>query len=148
MTQITPDPKASALKQPAYAAGPDPAAQVRIDKWLWAVRIFKTRSQATDACRAGKVKIDNTAVKPARDIRPGMVITVQTGPVTRTLQVLQTLQKRVGAKLVSQYVLDLTPADAYEQLKLIKESQPFRARGSGRPTKKERREIGQWLEWD
>ena len=120
----------------------------RIDKWLWAVRLFKTRSQATEACRAGKVKVDEQAVKPSREVKTDMVITVQTGPIRRSIRVTNLLHNRVGAKLVPQYMEDLTPAEEYRKLELVKSGQTFRPRGSGRPTKKERRDIGNWLEWD
>ena len=120
----------------------------RIDKWLWAVRAFKTRSQATDACRAAKVKVDDQVIKPSREVRPGMVVTVQYGPITRRLKVLETIQKRVGAKLVPQFMEDLTPEEEYQKLELIKQQPLSRPRGSGRPTKKERRDIGQWFDWD
>lgn len=121
---------------------------IRIDKWLWAVRLFKTRSQATQACRAGKVKIDEQAVKPSRDIHPGTVITVQGGPIMRTVKVKEALEKRVGAKLVSQFMEDMTPEEEYRKLEIAKSQagmQPFR---KGRPTKKERREMDRWFGWD
>ncbi len=121
---------------------------LRIDKWLWAVRLFKTRSQATQACKAGKVKIDGETVKPSREIREGLVITVQTGPIKKTVKVLELLHKRVGARLVSQYMEDLTPEDEYAKLEIIKK-QPVstRPKGFGRPTKKERRDIDNWFGW-
>ncbi len=117
----------------------------RIDKYLWAVRLFKTRSQATDACRAGKVKIDQQAVKPSREIDTGMVITVQTGPILRTIRVKELLEKRVGAKLVSQYMEDLTPEEEYKKLEIARSQAGMRPHGKGRPTKKERREMDQWF---
>lgn len=120
----------------------------RIDKWLWAVRVFKTRSLATQACKSGKVKVEETAVKPSREVREGMVISVQTGPLTRTIKVTQLLHHRVGAKLVNEYLHDLTPEEEYAKLELIRQ-QPFRReRGAGRPTKKERRDMDTWLGWD
>jgi len=126
----------------------DSSEAPRIDKWLWAVRVFKTRSLATEACKAGKIRVAENAVKPSREVRQGMVISVQAGPITRTLKVVQLLQNRVGAKLVSEYMQDLTPEEEYAKLELIKQ-QPFRRdRGAGRPTKKERRDIDTWLGWD
>jgi ribosome-associated heat shock protein Hsp15 len=119
---------------------------VRIDKWLWAVRLFKTRSQATDACRAGKVKIDGDAIKPSRDVKQNQVITVSQGVFTRTVKVIQLLEKRVGAKLVADYMLDLTPAEEYQKLELLRDN-PL-ARRKGRPTKKERREMDDWFDGD
>ena len=120
----------------------------RIDKWLWAVRVYKTRSMATEACKSGRIKVEDVAVKPSREVREGMVISVHAGPITRTLKVVQLLHNRVGAKLVSDYMLDLTPAEEYAKLELIKQ-QPFkRPRGAGRPTKKERRDMDTWMGWD
>lgn len=126
----------------------DSSEAPRIDKWLWAVRVFKTRSLATEACKAGKVRVAENAVKPSREVREGMVISVQAGPITRTLKVVQLLHNRVGAKLVNEFMEDLTPAEEYAKLELIKQ-QPFRRdRGAGRPTKKERRDIDTWMGWD
>ena len=118
---------------------------LRIDKYLWAVRLYKTRSQATNACKAGKVKIDGDTVKPSRVIREGIIITIQTGAIKKTVKVIQLLHKRVGAKLVNQYIEDLTPEEEYMKLEQIKK-QPalFRPTGLGRPTKKERRDIDDW----
>ncbi len=120
----------------------------RIDKYLWAVRLFKTRSQATEACRAGKVKVDDQALKPSREIHVGMVITVQGGPIMRIIRVKELLEKRVGAKLVSQYMEDLTPEEEYQKLEIAKSQAGMRHHGKGRPTKKERREIDRWFGWD
>lgn len=119
---------------------------VRIDKYLWSVRLFKTRSQATDACRAGKVKIDGDAVKASREIKAGQEITIHLGPITKTIKVIEVLQKRVGAKLVPEYMQDLTPEEEYQKLEMIKQS-PFVKR-KGRPTKKERRDMDEWFGWD
>lgn len=124
------------------------SATPRIDKYLWAVRLFKTRSQATQACRAGKVKVDDQAVKPSREIDTGMVITVQTGPILRTIRVKELLDKRVGAKLVSQYMEDMTPEEEYKKLEIARSQAGMRPHGKGRPTKKERREMDQWFGWD
>lgn len=120
----------------------------RIDKWLWAVRIFKTRSMATQACRAGKVKVEGQAIKPSREIQEGMIITVQSGPLTKTVKVTGLLEKRVGAKLVDQYMEDLTPDEEYQKLKMIKSQSGLGPIRKGRPTKKERRELDQWFGWD
>lgn len=119
---------------------------VRIDKYLWSVRLFKTRSQATDACRAGRVKIDGDAVKASREIKAGQEITIHMGPITKTIKVIEVLQKRVGAKLVPEYMQDLTPEEEYQKLEMIKQS-PFVKR-KGRPTKKERRDMDEWFGWD
>lgn len=115
---------------------------IRIDKWLWAVRLFKTRSQASDACRGGKVKIDGQNVKPSREIKVGEEIEVQLGIVRRKVCVKTVLKNRVGAKLVEEYMKDLTPIEEYEKLELLKQlNHEKRDRGSGRPTKKNRRDI-------
>lgn len=115
---------------------------VRMDKWLWAVRIFKTRSQATTACRSGRVKIGDHPVKPSREIRLGDIITVSQPPVMRTLRVLALLGNRVSAKLAPESVEDLTPSEEYDKTKAARaHSFEFRPRGLGRPTKRERRNI-------
>lgn len=115
---------------------------LRIDKWLWEVRLFKSRSLATEACKAGKVKIDGTSVKPARDIRPGDIITVSQNPLFKTVRVKAFPKSRVNAKLVPDYLEDLTPSEEYERVKLIHETNlEYRDRGIGRPTKKQRRLI-------
>ncbi len=114
----------------------------RIDKWLWAVRIFKTRSQATDACRAGKVKINDKTIKPSREIKINETITINKDHIIRTVKVISLLNNRVGAKFVENYMKDLTPEEEYEKLKTIKSKNfEYRIRGIGRPTKRERRNI-------
>lgn len=115
---------------------------VRIDKWLWSVRVFKTRSQATEACKSGKVKIEETSVKPSREVKLNEEIVVQVRHISRTLRVVGLLNNRVGAKLVSEYMEDLTPAEEYDKEKIKREiNYEYRDRGLGRPTKKERRLI-------
>ncbi|MFP4471777.1 MAG: RNA-binding S4 domain-containing protein [Bacteroidales bacterium] len=116
---------------------------VRIDKWLWAVRVFKTRSQASEACRSGKVEIDGQEVKPSREVRHGDEVKIKISQhFTRTLKVLQILSNRVGAKLVPEYAEDLTSEEEYNRLKKYNElNWEKRDRGLGRPTKKERRDI-------
>ncbi|GET21385.1 RNA-binding S4 domain-containing protein [Prolixibacter denitrificans] len=123
--------------------------QVRVDKWLWAVRVFKTRSIATDACKKGRVTIDGQSVKPSRTLKTGEVIEVRKNPVRYSYKVKQLIQKRVGAKLVPEYMEDVTPASELEILEMQKNMSWFeRERGTGRPTKKERRDIdrfkGDW----
>ncbi len=115
---------------------------------MWSVRLFKTRSLATQACRAGKVKIDDQAVKPSREAQTGMVITLQYGPIQRKVKVTDLLNNRVGAKLVSQYMEDLTPEEEYRKLEIIKGQSGMRPFRKGRPTKKERRELDEWFGWD
>lgn len=115
---------------------------VRIDKWLWAVRLYKTRSQAADACKAGKIKLEGKPVKASREVHIGDTYTLSLGPLMRIVKVKALLHNRVSAKLVEPYLEDLTPEENYEQLKLIKEMrQGIRPRGLGRPTKKERRSL-------
>jgi len=115
---------------------------VRIDKWLWAVRLYKTRSLATEACKAGKVKIDGQAVKPSREARIGDVLTLSMGAITRTVEIKALLHNRIGAKLVPDFLIDHTPAEEYERQQLIRElNGERRPKGAGRPTKLERRLI-------
>jgi ribosome-associated heat shock protein Hsp15 len=115
---------------------------VRIDKWLWAVRIFKTRSLASDACRSGKVKILDQAVKPSHDVKVAEIITISLGPITKTVKVSVLLGHRVSAKLVVGFMEDLTPEAEYQKLKRSNDMEfEVRERGTGRPTKRERREI-------
>lgn len=117
-------------------------ADVRIDKWLWAVRVFKTRNQATEACRAGKVKIRDIAVKPSREVKPGDIITVRFGILTKTIKVLELLHNRVSASLVVTYMDDITPQEEKDKLAIMRElNYERRDRGIGRPTKKQRRDI-------
>ena len=117
-------------------------ADARIDKFLWAIRAFKTRTAATDACKGGKVKVAGVNAKPSKEVKPGDVLTVKKGSVTYTYKVLQPLERRVGAKLVPEYALNLTPAAELEKLRAPVETFFItRDRGAGRPTKKDRREI-------
>lgn len=118
----------------------------RLDKWLWAVRIFKTRSLAADACRAGSVQVNAHPVKPARDVRVGEQVIVHQGLIRRTLQVIAVPPSRVGAKRVSEYCTDLTPPEEFEKAKLQRVQQLLaREKGSGRPTKRDRRLLDQLL---
>lgn len=115
---------------------------VRIDKWLWAVRLYKSRSLASAACSAGRVRIGGQTLKPSRSVRPGEVITAVTGDITRTVRVVGLLERRVGAKLVADYMEDLTPAAEYSKPR-EPDFRPLllRPKGAGRPTKKDRRRI-------
>jgi len=115
---------------------------VRIDKWLWAVRLYKTRSLAADACGAGHVKIGGNSVKPSREVRVGEEITALAGRVCHTVKVLALLDQRVGAKLVGQFLEDLTPPAEYAQAR-EEALQPLIhfPIGFGRPTKKQRRQL-------
>ena len=121
--------------------------ELRIDKYLWAIRVFKTRSEATEACKGGKVKVAGIPAKPSRTIQAGEVIQVRKGIVTYTYKVLRPLENRVGAKLVPDYAENLTPEEEMEKLKAPVESFfVTRDRGAGRPTKKDRRAMEQL--WD
>ena len=116
--------------------------EVRVDKYLWAMRIYKTRSIAADACKCGRVKMNGVEVKPSRSFRIGDVFTVRKGPVTYTYRVLQLSANRLGAKLVPNYMEDITTPEQKEILELARyAAQSGRDRGTGRPTKKDRREI-------
>lgn len=112
---------------------------VRIDKYLWAVRLFKTRSLASEACKKGHVSMDDMPVKPSRTVQAGDVIEVRKMPVYYSYRVKEPLEKRVGAKIVGQYVEDITPPEELEKLKMQDDFFIKRDRGAGRPTKKERR---------
>lgn len=124
------------------ASEKSPLATMRIDKWLWAVRIYKTRSLATEACRTGRIRIDGEPVKASREIHPGQEISIHLGIYTKSVRVKDLLHNRVGAALVPQYLDDLTPAEEYKKLKVQNEMKTeFRERGLGRPTKRHRRMI-------
>ena len=121
--------------------------EVRIDKWLWAVRIFKTRTIAAEAIKKGRVIVRGIAVKPSRMIRVGDVVQVRKPPVTFSFKVLALSDKRMGAKLVPQFMENITPPDQYELLELNKISGFVdRQRGTGRPTKKDRRDLEQFTD--
>ena len=116
----------------------------RLDKWLWSVRVFKTRPEATAACRAGKVLIGELEAKPGRDIHAGETIVVRVGAVTRTLKVVAHPKSRVGAKHLPEFMTDLTPPAEYERAKQAGVEHML-ARARGRPTKKDRREMGRFF---
>lgn len=121
------------------------ATEARLDKWLWAVRIFKTRSIAAEACKKGKVSLNGAQVKAAHTVKINDVIQVRKPPITYSFKVLQPIEKRVGAKLVSQMMEDVTTPDQIELLEMSKISGFInRAKGTGRPTKKERRELDEF----
>jgi len=115
---------------------------IRIDKWLWAVRIYKTRSQAGEACKGGKVKIDGQNAKASREVKVGDVIEIQQKGILRKVQIFKAVKNRVAAKLVPELMKDLTSAKEYEKLEMLNQlNQEKRDRGIGRPTKKDRRTI-------
>lgn len=121
--------------------------EVRIDKWLWATRIFKTRTIASDACKKGRVTINGQNVKPSHGIRVGQVVDVRKPPVTYSFEVLGLIENRVGAKLVPDYLKNVTRRDQLELLEMVKISGFVnRQKGLGRPTKKEGRELAQFTE--
>jgi len=121
--------------------------EVRVDKWLWAVRVFKTRSIATEACKKGRISIAGVTVKPSRVIRVGEVITVHKPPIEYSFRVIQLLGSRVGAKRVAEFMENVTPREQYELLELQRVSGFVdRAKGLGRPTKKDRRDLDQFAE--
>ena len=121
--------------------------EVRIDKWLWAVRLYKTRSLATEACKKGKVLIQNVAVKPSRTVKVGEIVQVRQNPVIYSFKVIALAQNRMNAKLIPGFMENVTTPDQLELIELAKiAAQSGRARGTGRPTKKERRELDEYVE--
>ena len=120
--------------------------EARIDKWLWAARIFKTRSIAVDAIKNGRVTIQGVNVKPSRLVKEGEVVSVRKPPVTFSFKILKTIEQRVGAKLIPEIYENVTPADQYELLEMNRISGFInRQRGTGRPTKKERRALDEFV---
>jgi ribosome-associated heat shock protein Hsp15 len=125
--------------------------EVRIDKWMWATRIFKTRTIAIEACKKNRVAVNNVAAKPSRMIQKGDIILVRKPPITYSFKVLDLTVNRIGAKSVPAYLENITPPEQYEILELQKISGFInRERGTGRPTKKERRELDNFSssDWD
>lgn len=122
---------------------------MRVDKYLWCVRYFKTRTIATNACKKGQVKIKEEKVKPSREIYPTDVIQVRKNQINYSIEVLDLPPSRVGAKLVGIYALDITPKENLEKLDLLKYSKDYyRKKGTGRPTKKDRRDIDDYIDDD
>ena len=120
--------------------------EARLDKWLWAARIFKTRTIAADACKNNRVRINDAAAKPARTVKEGDIVSVRKPPVTYTFRVKQAIEKRVGAKLIPDVLENITDPQQYEMLEMSRISGFVdRARGTGRPTKKERRAIDDFM---
>lgn len=116
--------------------------EARIDKWMWAVRIFKTRTIAAEACKKGRVSINGAQAKAARAVKPGDVIQIRKPPITYSFKVLQAIEKRVGAKLVAEMMENVTTPDQYKLLEMSQASGFVdRAKGAGRPTKKDRRSL-------
>mgnify|MGYP003288804471 CR=1 FL=1 len=120
--------------------------EARLDKWLWAARIFKTRTIAAAACKKGQVSMKGAQLKPSRTIRVGDTIDVRKPPITYSFKVLQAIEKRVGAKLVPEMMENVTPKEQYELLEMNRISGFVdRARGTGRPTKKDRRSMEEFI---
>jgi ribosome-associated heat shock protein Hsp15 len=117
-------------------------SEVRIDKYLWSIRVYKTRSEATDACKGGKVKVNGSDIKPSKVVKLGDMITARKGPVTYTYRVLDLIDKRQGPKLVPNFAENLTPEEEIAKLRTPVETFFLkRDRGAGRPTKKDRRQM-------
>ena len=126
------------------------AQEVRIDKWLWAMRIYKTRTLATEACRKGRVTVNNDSnpVKAARTVKPGDTVHVRKPPVTYSFLIKAVCENRLGAKLVPEYLENITPQDQYDLLEVVKISGFVdRRKGLGRPTKREGRELQRFTDF-
>ena len=120
--------------------------EARIDKWLWAARIFKTRTLAADACKNGRVTIEGVNVKPSRMVKVGETVSVRKPPITYSFRILKTIEQRVGAKLLSEIYENVTAPEQYELLEMTRISGFVdRARGTGRPTKKDRRSLDAFI---
>lgn len=118
---------------------------VRVDKWLWAVRVFKTRSIATDAVKKGRVTVNDVLVKPSRTLKPGDIVKVRKPPVTYSFRVVQLVQNRLGAKLVPDYMENITPQSELDMLDIVRISGFIdRRKGLGRPTKREGRDLAEF----
>ncbi len=123
------------------------AEDIRIDKWLWAVRLFKTRSLAADECRKGKVLINGISAKPSREIKEGETIQLKRPPIVRSYKVIALTENRVSAKLVPEFMVETTPASELQIMEMQKNMGFYhREPGSGRPTKKERRELDDFFD--
>lgn len=124
-------------------------SEVRIDKWMWAVRLFKTRSLAADACKKGKVQMSGTNVKASRNVKVGDVIQIKRPPVVYSFKILALSENRMGAKLVPDFMENVTSADQLELLEMSRYSAfGVRDRGTGRPTKKDRRDLEVYMEYE
>lgn len=123
------------------------ADEARIDKWLWAARIFKTRSIAADACKNGRVTINNVNVKPSHMVKAGETVSVKKPPITYSFRILKPIEQRVGPKLIPEVYENVTDPKQYELLEMSRISGFVdRARGTGRPTKKERRALDAFID--
>lgn len=123
------------------------STEARVDKWLWAARIFKTRTMAAAACKKGQVSMGGALLKASRMVKEGDVISVRKPPITYSFRILQAIEKRVGAKLLPEILENVTTPDQYEILEMSKISGFInRAKGTGRPTKKDRRSLEEFTE--
>jgi ribosome-associated heat shock protein Hsp15 len=123
------------------------AEGIRIDKWLFAVRLYKTRSLASEECKKGKVMINGMNVKPSREIKEGETIQVRRPPITRSYKVIALTESRMAAKMVPEFMVETTPASELEILEIQKNMSVYnRERGTGRPTKKERRDLDDFFD--
>ena len=123
--------------------------EARIDKWLWAARIFKTRTIAADACKNSRVSVNGVGVKPSRMVKEGDVVSVRKPPVTYSFRILKPIEQRVGAKLLPDIYENVTPQSQYDLLEMTRISGFVdRARGTGRPTKKDRRAMEAFTDFD
>jgi ribosome-associated heat shock protein Hsp15 len=122
---------------------------LRIDKYMWCVRLAKTRSQATELIKKGKVRLNTDEVKPSREVKIGDTINISKHSAIYSFKILDLLEKRVGAKLVENYLMDITSEEEIQKFKVYQESQKvYRHFGSGKPTKKDRRDLEDFLDWD
>jgi ribosome-associated heat shock protein Hsp15 len=122
---------------------------MRVDKFIWCVRLTKTRSQATELIKKGKVKVNDQEIKPSRDIAIGQVVSIFRNSAEFRFKVLQLLPNRVSAKLVEGYIADVTAPEEIEKFRLYQEAQKvYRSFGTGKPTKKDRRDLQDYLDWD
>ena len=120
--------------------------EIRIDKWLFAVRLFKTRGQATEACRRGKIKLNESQAKAAKSIKLGDIINIRQSPMIRSLEVIGLTERRIGAKLVENFAKDITPKEEWDKFYKSKSNRTEKQNKSqGRPSKKERRLIDQFM---
>jgi len=120
---------------------------MRIDKYLWCIRIFKTRNIATESCKKSQVKIDGINCKPSKVVYGGEIISVRKNQINYKIEILAVPESRIGAKLVQQFCKDITPKEEFEKLDLLQYSKDYyRKRGTGRPTKKDRRDIDDYYE--
>jgi ribosome-associated heat shock protein Hsp15 len=120
---------------------------MRVDKYLWCVRYYKSRNIATEACKQGKVRVNEQVVKPSREVYATDKISIRKNQINYQIEVLDLPKSRIGAKLAGLYVNDITPKEEFEKLELLKYSKDYyRKKGTGRPTKKDRRELDEWFD--